>query len=279
MRTIPPRLLAPFLVTLTILSCVASGAAVASHARLWKFPDTVTLPQTADIGSSHLVYKDFHVLPATSRDLAGRLTQGIPAMVVTVLDGVGGWDGPVPIPPPASLLHRSATIRSKIALFQIEVGLGGGWLVVPRGWRVLSADAGAQGSWGTTFVAPDGPSHGWILVGGSGPGLTEVFSAAEGYFPGAYQLENEIIPGALTHDSTLSPEPYTLEHPDPCTALVSYTSGGLAVQGVDQFGGDDGITGFLIALPANEATLQTFLLHAYRKEHPVFKCVKSVKNW
>lgn len=266
------------LVTLLVLSCVAADAAGTTQSMLWKFPEIVLLPQTADIGIRY-VYKDFHVLPATSRDLAGRSTHGIPAMVVTVLDGTGGWDGPSSMPPPAFLLKSSATIRSKVALFQVEAGSGGGWIVVPRGWRVVSAGAGAQGSWGTTLVAPDGPSHGWILIGGSGPGATEVFSAAEGYFPGAYRLENEIIPGTLTHDSILSPEPHTLMHPDQCTALVSYKSGGLAVKSIKQFGGDDGITSFSVALPASEATLQSFLFHAYRKEHPVLKCVKDVKNW
>jgi len=277
MRTIPQRLLVSALATLLLLSCVVADAFGATESTHWQFPETVPLPQTANIGT-RFVYKYFHVLPATSNDLAGKSTHGIPAMVVTVLDGTGSWDGPSSVSPPAFVLNSSASVRSKVALFQVETGLGGGWIVVPKGWRVVSAVAGAQGSWGATFVAPDGPSHGWILIDGSGPGTTEVFSAAEGYFPGVYQLENEIIPGTLTRDSTLSPKPYAFVRPDPCTALVSYKSGGLAIVSVRQFG-RDGITSFSVALPASEATLQAFLFDAYRKEHPVLKCVKNVKDW
>jgi hypothetical protein len=277
MRTIPQRLLVSALATLLLLSCVVADAFGATESTHWQFPETVPLPQTANIGT-RFVYKYFHVLPATSNDLAGKSTHGIPAMVVTVLDGTGSLDGPSSVAPPAFVLNSSASVRSKVALFQVETGLGGGWITVPEGWRVVSAVAGAQGSWGATFVAPDGASHGWILIDGSGPGTTEVFSAAEGYFPGAYQLENEIIPGTLTRDSTLSPEPYAFVRPDPCTALVSYKSGGLAIISVRQFG-RDGITSFSVALPASEATLQAFLFDAYRKEHPVLKCVKNVKDW
>jgi hypothetical protein len=271
--------LVSILAMLLSLSGVAAGASGAGESAHWQFPKTVPLPQTASIGTQ-FVYKQFHVLPATSKDLAGKSTHGIPAKVVTVLDGTGSWDGPSAVPPPAYVVNGSVSMRNEVALFQVETGLGGGWIAVPRGWRVISAVAGAQGSWEATFIAPDGPSHGWLSVGGSGPGTTEVFSAAEGYFPGAYRLENEIIPGALTRDSVLSPEPDSLVHPDPCTALVSYKSDGLAVKSIRQFGRDtDGVTSFSIALPAAQETLQTFLFRVYRKEHPVLSCMKNVSDW
>ena len=259
-----------------LLPCAFADAFGAGEPARLKFPETVPLPQTAEIGTE-FVHKQYHVLPATPKDLAGKPTRGISTMVVTVLDGEGSWDGPSSGSPPDFVVNGPTHLRAKLALFQVP-GLGGGWIAVPTGWRVISAGAGAQGSWEATFVASDGPSHGWLLIGGSGPGETEVFSAAEGYFPCAYQLENEIIPGTLTRDATLRPKPDSLTHPDPCTALVSYRSGGLAVKGVRQFG-RDGMTSFWVALPATQAALQTFLLNAYRKGHPVSKCVKKVKDW
>lgn len=277
MRTIRPWWRVPPVATLLLWSFVVAhvfGGGASTHL---KFPETVPLPQTADIGTQ-FVYKQFHVRPATPKDLAGKSTHGIPASVVTVFDGVGSWDGPSSASPPVFVLNSSASIRSKVALFQIETGLGGGWIAVPKSWRVISADAGAQGSWGATLVAPGGPRDGWLLIGGSGPGTTEVFSAAEGYFPGAFQLENELFPGTLTHDSTLWPKPDSLARPDPCTALVSYRSGGLVVKSIRHFG-RDGMTSFWVALTPTNAALQTFLLRAYRTEHPVLKCVKNVRDW
>lgn len=242
------------------------------------FPDTVQLPQTATIGSFANTNFQFHVAPATSKDLNRMSTRGISAWAITIKNGVDGWDGPTNLAPPRAVLNAPKELREKIALFQVESALGGGWVAVPSGWQVVSAVAGAQGSWGVTFIAPSGSHGGWITLGGSGPGATEVFSGAEGFFPGAYHLENEIIPGELTHDPTLSPTPRSLVHPNPCTALVSYKSGGLIVNGLKQLG-DDGITGFFIALPDNEAELQKILFAAFRMEHPVSSCPKDINDW
>lgn len=241
------------------------------------FSQPVQLPQTANI-DARFVYKHFHVDPANDNDLGGMSTHDIPAWTITILDGTDSWDGPAKLPPPRFILNSSAEIHDQIALFQVESGLEGGWIAVPRGWRVLSAAAGAQGSWGVTFVAPNGPSSGWLLVGGSGPGMTEVFSGAEGYFPGAYQLENQIIPNTLSRDAPLSPKPDSLVHPNRCSAFVTYTSGGLVVKGIKQFG-DDGILRFSIALPHTEAALQAFLFTAFRRTHVVSNCPQNIKDW
>lgn len=242
------------------------------------FPDTVQLPQTSTIGAFAGRHFHFRVAAATDRERGGVFTHGIPAWTVSIQNGVGGWDGPTRLPLPKSVLNGPGRLREKIALFQVESGMGGGWIAVPRGWRVVSAVAGAQGTWGITFAAPGGPGGGWIVVGGSGPGTSEVFSAADGYFQGVYQLENEIIPGTLSHDATLSPTPISLLHPNPCTAVISYKSGGLVVKGVEQFG-IDGITGFSIALPPREANLRHFLFRAFRTGHHVSQCPRNIKDW
>lgn len=266
------------LVVSGILSLPMAHARVTSKSEPPAFPGTVQLPQTATIETFAKRNADFRVASASTGDLAGASARGVPAWTITIRNGVGGWDGPAKLAPPEALLDSSRKLRDEIALFQVESGLGGGWIAVPRGWHVVSAVAGAQGSWGATFVAPGGPYDGWVTLGGSGPGTSEVFSAAEGYFPGAYHLENEVIPGTLTHDAVLAPAPSSLAHPDPCTVLISYKSGKLTVNGIKRVG-VDGVTGFFIALPTREAHLQTLLFDAFRADHHVSHCPKDVRDW
>lgn len=129
------------------------------------FPETVAPPQTANITSFARTNSHFRVKPATSRDLDGQSSHGIPAWTITIKNGVGGWDGPTNLPPPRSVLNVPKKLRDEIALFQVESGFGGGWIAVPRGWRVVSAAAGAQGGWGVTFTAPLRRRMGPIVAG------------------------------------------------------------------------------------------------------------------
>lgn len=261
---------------LGLLACVALAREPADTSQ-FHISGTTPLPETATLGSRP-GYMDFHVDPARPSDLGNVSTHGIPAWTIRILDGTDSWDGPTSLPPPRTVVDAPAKLRDRIALFQVESSMQGGWIVVPRGWRVTNAAAGAQGSWGVIFVAQGGPQDGWLLVGASGPGMTEVFSGAEGYFPGAYRLENAIIPHALAGDVSLTPRPASLTHPNRCTALVTYKSGGLAVKGMKQLG-DDGISGFSIALPPDEAALQNFLFAAFRRTHPLSMCPKNIMDW
>lgn len=237
-------------------------------------------PQTATVSTSFRG-THFRVETATSSDLDGESAGDIPAKTISVLDGVGGWDGPFKLRPPRPVLDAPTNIRNKIALFQVErQDWGGGWFAIPRGWRIAKAGAGAQGSWNTLFVAPNGASHGWLVITASGPGAIEVLGSAQGYFPGAYKLVLETFPhvAATYGGTTLSPKPTSLTHPNPCTALVTYPSSGLSVKQVTQRG-DDGITTYSVALPANEAALQNFLFASFRETHPARDCPGPIKDW
>lgn len=236
------------------------------------------MPQTATVATSFRS-THFHVNAATSKALDGESTGDIPAWTITVLNGVGGWDGPFALRPSRYVLNSPTKLRDKIALFQVErQDSGGGWIAVPRGWRVASAGAGAQGSWSALFVAPNGPGSGWLAVDASGPGAIEVLSRAQGYFPGAYKLLLETFPHSIYGGTTLSPKPTSLTHPNPCTALVTYQSGGLTVKQVAQ-SGDDGITNYSVALPTNDAVLQNFLFASFREAHPRRSCPGPITDW
>ncbi|MGH8233276.1 MAG: hypothetical protein ACREPU_03640 [Rhodanobacteraceae bacterium] len=237
-------------------------------------PDAIPLPQAATI-ATQLIYKQFRLSPAASADMQGEsVPQGTPASQISEADGMGGWIRPTPTALPQFVLDGSASKQRQIELFLLNAE----WIVVPKGWRLLSAVNAVTPTWAATFVAPGGPNQGWLAIGGSGPGMSEVFSGAAGYFPGAYRLYNSIIPDALAKDIPLSPAPDSLTHPTPCTAVVAYASGNLAVRGVKLFqplarsGLSPYVRSLFLALPKGEKALQAYLITGFQQEHPVVAC-------
>ena len=79
-------------------------------------------------------------------------------------------------------------------------------------------------------------------------------------------------------DIPLSPTPDSLTHPTPCTAVVGYTSGNLAVRGVKLFqplargGLSPYVRSLFVALPTGETALQAYLVTGFQQEHPVVTC-------
>lgn len=252
----------------------AARSPVAATAAVAPLPQTVVLPQTAAI-KAWSTGQPFRVTAATSADLHGSSTEGAPAFVLAMRNGMGGWRQVFTAALPPVAASMPAADRARIAWFLIN----GDWIAVPRGWKVQSAINAVTPTWGATFVAPGGADHGWLAVGGAGPGTSEAFSGTEGYFPDAYRLYDRVIPGALARDPALSPEPDSLTHPARCVARVTYKSGALAVTGVKVFQpATDGIDrspyvhSYFVAVPASDTALTKALAVMFQKQHPVMDC-------
>jgi hypothetical protein len=259
------------------------GCAIGARASDVAWPVEHQLPTTKSVLNWHppVAFK-FNVQQATANDLAGQPTGGIPAWQIDVLTGTGDWDRGLPTPPPEFVMKSTTSQRSRIALF--KGSSFGGWLAVPRGWRVQVATEGVDGSGGITFVAPGGARQGWMTYGVIPACVGCILGAADGLFPDAHRRYDAFL-GTHTPPETLSPKPDSLTHPDQCTVLITYRSGGLMVEGIYFWlpplsgGPDPYSTELSVALPAKDASLQDYLITAFERTRPASQQACPQSGW
>lgn len=266
-----------------VVAGVLLTVCVAARASGFTWPTVHDLPTTKSVldWNPPVAFK-FNVRQATASDLAGQSTHGMPAWQIDVLSGTHDWDRGVPTPPPEFVLKSTTVQRDKVALFKSSIF--DGWLAVPRGWRVQSAAEGFDGSGGITFVAPGGARRGWMAYGVTPACVGCILGGADGLFPGAHRRWDDFL-GTQTPRETLSPKPDSLAYPDRCTALVTYRSGGLVVKAVYFWlpplsgGPDPYSTGLSVALPAEDASLQDYLITAFERTRPASQQACPDSGW
>lgn len=265
-----------FVVALASCTCSAYSADAATSAKTVSFPAIVRLPTKASVGWHG---GGFRVRKATRADLNGQTTDGIPVWLIDIR-GPLGWDSGVQPSPPVFMISKSDHFRNRVALFGSDQG---GWLVVPKGWRVNAAVEGAQPGYGISFVAPGGADEGW-MISGSTSGIGSILASGEGLFPSAQRrylafvnrpigLGTGLTPVTFVQGPVrLSPSPTSITHPNRCTALVTYRSGGLVVKGIalwqppmHPYSSDPYSASMYIAMPTKDAELQTYLVKMFEE--------------
>lgn len=108
--------------------------------------------------------------------------------------------------------------------------------------------------------------------------------SAEGLFHDAQRRFDAFLK-THTQPETLYPKPDSLTHPDQCTALVTYRSGDLMVEGIVFWlpplpgGPDPYSTEMFVAVPAKDQPLQDFLITAFERTRPATQQACPRSGW
>lgn len=208
-----------------------------------------------------------HAYHAGGKD--GRILD-VPAYLLDVPSGAGGWISPSPDTVPAFPEPLPRRMLDKTQLFYSGgKGSSGLWLVVPRNWVVWSAAYGGDGSSRIQFIPASGRGSGWMQVSGQSGcyGCMPEVVAGLG-IPAAERAfkDNEFFP----LNAKLWPKPSVLIHPDACTALLTYRTNESTVHGavlvyVDADGQAEATESLYISLPDNESKLGQFIATTFLK--------------
>lgn len=229
-------------------------------------PQVQTLPTSQSLADVPAVLgRDYRLRTFKAKNASGEV-MGVPAHLLSIASAAGGWMSP----DPSIVPHVTSTIprrfRDKVQLFYSEIT---GWIMVPRGWQVWDAENGADGSLRLEFAQPSSSHTNWIEIGSEGGCYGCMLDDAAGFVPRATLVKAGYQRGLgyTSPNVALDPKPSTLIHPDPCSALLTYSSGGAVVHGVVlllTYDGDPaGFEDLYIALPPNEAKLGRFISKAF----------------
>lgn len=253
-----------FALTLVAASSVGPFVASACAAQVHYLPDVHSMSAQRSILGT-----DFRLHPYRAKGMGGKILD-VPANLLDIPSGTGGWISPEPNSVPAFPVLLPRNMHNRIQLFYSgEKGSPEMWLVVPRDWVIWNAGNGADGSFSFQFIAASGLTSGWMQVSGQGGCagcMPEVVSglgipAAERAFK-----DNEFPP----LNAKLWPKPSALVHPDACAALLTYKTGKNTIHGavllyVDDSDQADGTESVYISLPDHESTLGRFIATTFLK--------------
>ncbi len=79
----------------------------------------------------------------------------MPAYAITVVDGIDGWTTARPETMKIDGAKLAAAQAARLAAYSTPAG----WMLVPRGWKLLAGGVGADGSIAITFVPSSGQGH------------------------------------------------------------------------------------------------------------------------
>lgn len=196
-----------------------------------------------------------------------------PVTLVDVQTGLGDWSRPDPAHLRADHGNVPAT---RAARFQRFYGELVGWMWVPAGWHLQSAAIGVDGNSAYTFVAPQGAASGWLDYSVLPACVDCILGDADGLLPGAWEQEVTLGYPHGAKPWTPIPTPTRLGHPNACTALLRYRSGGLIVHGavlsdapMAEMGRTDAsLAEMYFAVPASRAPMAQALVAHMRENHP-----------
>jgi hypothetical protein len=243
--------------------------------------DARTLPSSPQL--SAVEGKDYslhHVVDRASR----HLSQGMQVTLIDVHTGIGDWARPDLGHVRAYKTNMPTRLRGQFQLFFGDVV---GWMLVPAGWRVQLATIGADGNTGYTFISPAGAGSGWLDYGITPACLACLLGEADGLLPGAWEqlIANHYLHGPMPWRPV--PAPDRLNHPDVCTALLGYRSGGLSVHGAvlssepmaalnNRSLGDLSLAEVYVALPSSKSASAEAVVAGFRR---AFSACHSPKGW
>jgi hypothetical protein len=210
--------------------------------------------------------EDYRLSAAHPRDAAGKAVAGLPATRIAVPDEEGGWDDGEAAELPSMALDIPAALRDRMQLFHADAL---GWIAVPRGWRVQRTAVGMDGTTVFSFVAPQGPSAGWMSLTEIPACLGCIYEAAQGLFPGAHKQLDELME-SRSPEPVLDPKPEKLERLDRCTVRVDYTppqSPQARLLAIYQQQGDPSFSELTVAVPSELAAYADYALAAFRHGH------------
>lgn len=209
---------------------------------------------------------------------------GQPVTLISVLTGMGDWDRPDDRQLQTDRTRLPSSLQGR---FQRFYGGVVGWMLVPAGWRLLSAAIGADGGSSYSFVAPGGAARGWLIYGATPACVACMLGAADGLLPGAWQREVAMGYAHGARPWQPIPAPGRLDHPNDCTALLRYRSGGLTVHGVllsttpmaqaGRDGEDVSLVETYAALPASQSALGRAIVASLRANYPA--CAGRAGAW
>jgi hypothetical protein len=166
--------------TLALLGCLALASAQVSATEIYTFSLDVN-PAKAD---------ERPKVAKAAGDLALGKDVAVPAYQVTMPDGVedSGWRTFAPdphdlTPPDGSRL--TPALASRLAAYYHSYG----WILVPRGWSLIRAASGADGSETLTFAPPHG--RGYIRFESAGACVGCALMSAAVFFPEAERAARE----------------------------------------------------------------------------------------
>lgn len=209
---------------------------------------------------------------------------GTTVTLIDVHGGVGDWVRvdpaklpPLPAAPPKPTKDAPQWFYGEVV----------GWMAVPGGWRVQRAAIGADGGTDYTFVAPEGTAKGWLTYTVIPACVGCQLEEAAGLLPGAGERMGTFAEAPEIRLGQTNPVMSWQSHPDDCTALFRYRSGGLNVQAAvlssapfsaldDQKGADLSVADLYIAVPAPDAAVATYLLDTFRQ---TFRACHSPRGW
>jgi hypothetical protein len=198
---------------------------------------------------------------------------GEPVTLIDVPTGIGDWDRPDPA---RMQTNNGRIVPSQHGTFQWFYGGVVGWMLVPAGWHLRHASIGADGSSAYAFVAPQGAASGWLQYSIIPACVGCIVNEADGLLPGGWERAVALDLSNGTKPWQPVPVPERLDHPDVCTALLSYRVGGLTVHGavlssapMAKVGNDDvSLVEIYVALPAKKSTSADAIIASFRHEFP-----------
>lgn len=216
--------------------------------------------------------KDIKLHRIRARNASGAVID-VPATAVDIMELYGdtqAWNSVDPAKVPAFKATIPEPIRSRIELFY---GSSFGWMAVPRGWLLINAGVGQDGSGGAVFRAPGGWNKGWEDVGTIPACISCMWGETNGLVPAAYKaigVDFKDMPDDLPATG-IEPRPLALKHPDPCTAILRYRPprAVLPIRAIVLFNNKGTLweRDIYLALPKGEKALGDYILASYKATH------------
>ncbi len=267
------------------VSVVVFASSMAGARTFSLIADRVHNLPTAPNPNQSVSGKYVHVKPYVAHDVGGHPINA-PAYIIDIYTGALFWESPKPseVPPFSFSIPRS--LRGGIALYYSKKF---GWVVVPRGWILASAGVGADGGGNLEFTAQDmqwrlkSGFPGWVMIEFSLGNLIG-YGEADGIIPGAHQAMLEWWPEFQKGPPpTLVPQPKTMHHSNPCTAVFSYRiPKSPIVRAVVYFGPnteqDKYMTEIYLALPESQSALANLIIKTFRSRFEPCTAAKVPKT-
>jgi len=222
------------------------------------------------LGPNSKELKNFRLRHFVAKNSAGKPLTEIPATLIDIYSGMSEWDMADATKVPFFMANIPADLLGQLQIFYKDNGIG--WIVVPRGWKILRAVEGANGNEWYTFVAPTGSKDGWMITGDVPGCLGCMYFDADGLIPGAHQaLIDAKIADAGSPVAKVIPTPITISHPNDCTAVFSYHKthspqvSAVVFVGTPAGGGDPSESSLYLALPSNQSRVSDFIMHNFER--------------
>lgn len=228
-----------------------------------------SLPRAPILTSKMRSHKTFFIRSTLVRDTTGKVLD-IPAYIVHLQSGAGGWvpSNSTKIPAFSTIIPPSLT--NKISLYYFRFP---GWMVIPRGWVLIDAAEGGDGSSSLSFIAPHREGLrkvevDWMTVSSEGGCWGCMYLDAAGIVPGARKEFEKTMGLPLPQ---LNPTPDAIDVINKCTATIKYRiPNSPPVRGLVYLGApsdrDYYETQLYLALPKKDEKVANLIFETFQEE-------------